>query len=188
MDDLTRQIANFAHDLKFDQLPQEVVTAATRFIVDTLACAIAAHDCEPAQMGLRLARGAAPLQFGRRLRVEVRGFELPAGGVDDDERTRRVRRDDFVGDLPRLAHVVKHDAEAELLRKAKDGQDVVVSVGVVMDDEAAAQAEDKAAKKSGGGSRSDSFWTTFGKTLVRTGVPLATKVLTDVLKGRTRGG
>ena len=36
-----------------------------------------------------------------------------------------------------------------------------------------------AAKTSGGGSRSDSFWTTLGKTVVRTGVPLATKVLTD---------
>jgi hypothetical protein len=56
------------------------------------------------------------------------------------------------------------------------------------EDEAAARADEKAAKKSGGGSRSDSFWTTFGKTLVRTGVPLATKVLTDVLKGRTRRG
>jgi hypothetical protein len=57
------------------------------------------------------------------------------------------------------------------------------------EDEAAGRAEQKAAaKRSGGGSRSDSFWTTFGKTLVRTGVPLATKVLTDVLKGRTRRG
>ena len=53
----------------------------------------------------------------------------------------------------------------------------------------AADAEQKQATKSGsGGSRSDSFWTTFGKTLVRTGVPLATKVLTDVLKGRTKKG
>ena len=56
------------------------------------------------------------------------------------------------------------------------------------EDEAATRSDEKAAKKSGGGSRSDSFWTTFGKTLVRTGVPLATKVLTDVLKGRTRRG
>jgi uncharacterized protein len=50
-------------------------------------------------------------------------------------------------------------------------------------------AEDKAeAKKSSSGSRSDSFWTTLGKTIIRTGVPLATKVLTDALKGRTRRG
>jgi DNA helicase HerA-like ATPase len=59
------------------------------------------------------------------------------------------------------------------------------------------KAEAKAAKadksdddndrpRSSGGSRSDSFWTTVGKTIVRTGVPLATKILTDALKGRTR--
>ena len=47
----------------------------------------------------------------------------------------------------------------------------------------------EAGEKSGsGGSRSDSFWTTFGKTLIKTGVPLATKVLTDALKGRTKRG
>jgi 2-methylcitrate dehydratase len=67
MDNLTCQIADFAHDLKFAQLPQEVVAAATRFIVDSLACAIAAHDCVPAQMGLRLARGAAPLKYPGRI-------------------------------------------------------------------------------------------------------------------------
>jgi DNA helicase HerA-like ATPase len=51
----------------------------------------------------------------------------------------------------------------------------------------ASEAEAKQAGRSaGGGSRSDSFWTTLGKTLVKTGVPLATKVLTDALKGRTR--
>ena len=67
MDNLTRQIANFAADLKYDHLPPEVVAAATRFFVDSLACAIAAHDCEPAQMGLRLARGAVPARFPGRI-------------------------------------------------------------------------------------------------------------------------
>ena len=67
MDNLTCQIANFAYELKFAQLPQDVVAATTRFMVDSLACAIAAHDCEPAQMGLRLARGAAPLMYPGRI-------------------------------------------------------------------------------------------------------------------------
>jgi len=60
MDNLTRRIAGFAAELKYNQLPQSAVAAATRFIVDSLACAIAARDCDSAQMGLRLARGAAP--------------------------------------------------------------------------------------------------------------------------------
>jgi len=54
----------------------------------------------------------------------------------------------------------------------------------------AASADEKAATKtrSGSGSRSDGFWTTLGKTLIKTGVPLATRVLTDALKGRSRRG
>jgi 2-methylcitrate dehydratase len=67
MDNLTRQMADFAAALSFEQLPDDVVSAATRFIVDTLACAIAAHDCESAQIGLRLARGAAPVQYPGRI-------------------------------------------------------------------------------------------------------------------------
>ena len=67
MDNLTRRIAGFAAELKYNQLPQSAVAAATRFIVDSLACAIAARDCESAQMGLRLARGAAPERFPGRI-------------------------------------------------------------------------------------------------------------------------
>ena len=67
MDNLTRRIAGFAAGLKYNQLPQSAVAAATRFIVDSLACAIAARDCESAQMGLRLARGAAPERFPGRI-------------------------------------------------------------------------------------------------------------------------
>jgi 2-methylcitrate dehydratase len=67
MDNLTRQIADFAAKLSFDKLPDEVISAATRFMTDALACAIAASDCEAARIGLRLARGAAPLQYRGRI-------------------------------------------------------------------------------------------------------------------------
>jgi hypothetical protein len=56
-------------------------------------------------------------------------------------------------------------------------------------DAEAAQADGKeTARTSGGKSRADSFWTTLGKTIVRTGVPMATRVLENVLKNRTRRG
>jgi len=45
-----------------------------------------------------------------------------------------------------------------------------------------------AKKKAGGGSRSDGFWTTLWKTIVRTGVPMATRVLEDAIKRGTLGG
>jgi DNA helicase HerA-like ATPase len=53
----------------------------------------------------------------------------------------------------------------------------------------AATAEEKVAKKtSGGGSRSDGFWTSLGKAIVRAGVPMATRVLEDAIKRGTLGG
>jgi len=54
----------------------------------------------------------------------------------------------------------------------------------------AASADEKAATRTstGGSSRSDSFWTTLGKTAVRTLGTVATRVLTDALKGRGRRG
>jgi 2-methylcitrate dehydratase len=67
MDNLTRQIAQFATELSFEDIPENVTASATRFLADTLGCAIAAHDCAPAKMGLRLARGAAPARHPGRI-------------------------------------------------------------------------------------------------------------------------
>jgi DNA helicase HerA-like ATPase len=54
----------------------------------------------------------------------------------------------------------------------------------------ASAADDKAAtkKSSSGGSRSDGFWTTFTKTIIRTVVPAATRVLEQQIKRGTLGG
>jgi len=52
---------------------------------------------------------------------------------------------------------------------------------------AAADADEKAStKRSGGGSRSDSFWTSLGKAIVKSAVPMATRVLEDAIKRNTR--
>ena len=97
MDNLTRQIADFAADLKFEQLPRDVVGAAMRSLVDSLACAIAAHDCEPAQMGLRLARGAVPnLHAGRIICHGERSTAESATFVN----TAMIRNLDFNDEYP----------------------------------------------------------------------------------------
>jgi 2-methylcitrate dehydratase len=67
MDALTRQIAAFASGLRYEQLPPEVVDAARRFLIDTLACAVTARDCESVWIGLRLAEGAAPARYPGRI-------------------------------------------------------------------------------------------------------------------------
>jgi 2-methylcitrate dehydratase len=67
MDDLTRRIAEFADQFSYDQLPVEVISAARRFLIDTLACAIAARDCESVWIGLRLAEESAPARYPGRI-------------------------------------------------------------------------------------------------------------------------
>jgi 2-methylcitrate dehydratase len=67
MDALTRQIVDFASRLSYDELPPEVIAAARRFVIDTLACAITARDCESVWIGLRLAEGIAPVRYPGRI-------------------------------------------------------------------------------------------------------------------------
>jgi hypothetical protein len=51
----------------------------------------------------------------------------------------------------------------------------------------AEEAEEKSSRKtSGGGSRSDGFWTSLGKAVVRSAVPMATRVLEDAIKRGTK--
>ena len=69
MDKLTRQIADFAANLSYEHLPEEVVAAARRFLVDALACGIAAHDCDWARIGRRLAGLGAPERYPGRILV-----------------------------------------------------------------------------------------------------------------------
>jgi len=81
VDDLTRHLAAYAAGAGFDSLPEPVVQAASLRIVDSLACAIAAYDCETAAIGRRLAYGAVSdryagrtLGFGDRTTAEAAAF------------------------------------------------------------------------------------------------------------------
>jgi len=97
MDKLTRQIADFAADLSYEHLPEEVVAAARRFLVDALACGIAAHDCDSARIGRRLARGAAPERYpGRILLHGERSTAESAAFVN----TAMIRNLDFNDQYP----------------------------------------------------------------------------------------
>ncbi|MBI2090084.1 MAG: MmgE/PrpD family protein [Deltaproteobacteria bacterium] len=67
MDNMTRLIAEYASSLSFAELPAEVVHGAKQRMVDSLACAIAAYECKPAEIGRRLARGAVPERYPGRI-------------------------------------------------------------------------------------------------------------------------
>ena len=97
MDALTRQLADFAGRLSYEQIPPAVVAAARRFLVDTLACAITARDCESVWIGLRLAEGAAPARYpGRIICHDQRSSAESAAFVN----TAMIRNLDFNDQYP----------------------------------------------------------------------------------------
>jgi len=81
VDRITQTIAEYASTLAFEHLTAEAVHAAKQRLIDSLGCAIGAHECVPAQIGRRLAGGQTPgrypgrvLYFGDRLPVESAAF------------------------------------------------------------------------------------------------------------------
>src|SRR6266403_2359629 len=76
MDKITRDISYYAADARFDELTAATVHAATQRLIDSLACALGAYDCEPAQIGRRLAIGQTAGKYPAR--VLCHGDTLPA--------------------------------------------------------------------------------------------------------------
>jgi len=66
MDRLTEQIATFANALDFDDLGNDIAHTATQRLIDSLGCALGAHECEPAEIGRRLVVGHTAGQFAGR--------------------------------------------------------------------------------------------------------------------------
>src|ERR1051325_6965314 len=63
MDHSTRSIAEFATRLTYEDLPAEVIHDCKRRIIDTIGCAIAACDAEPARIA-RAVAARAPVKDG----------------------------------------------------------------------------------------------------------------------------
>jgi len=76
MDTVTEKIANYSASTRFDHLTAEAAHAATQRLIDSIGCAVGAHDCEPALIGRRLAKGQTPGKYSGR--VLCFGDNLPA--------------------------------------------------------------------------------------------------------------
>src|SRR6476659_11493065 len=67
MDAITRKIADYAVGVRFADLTEEVIQAATQRLLDSLGCALGAYNCEPAQIGRRLAAGQTAGKYPGRV-------------------------------------------------------------------------------------------------------------------------
>jgi 2-methylcitrate dehydratase len=76
MDKVTGKLAEYASSAQYDDLSDGTVHAATQRLIDSLACALGAYDCEPAQIGRRLAIGQTAGKYPGR--VLCHGDTLPA--------------------------------------------------------------------------------------------------------------
>lgn len=55
MTTLAETLSNYASSLRYDDLPDETVHLAKRFIIDTLGCALGGYDSEPARVAREMA-------------------------------------------------------------------------------------------------------------------------------------
>ena len=84
MDAIVARIADYAHAFTFDDLPPAVVHDCKRRLLDTLGCALAAHDAEPVAIARSLAQrvnhagGATVFGTAQRTLPELAAF---ANGV-----------------------------------------------------------------------------------------------------------
>jgi 2-methylcitrate dehydratase len=67
MDNLTLQIAKYAHRLSFQEVPTIVIQATKKRIIDSFGCAFGGSGCEAVRIGRRLAQGAAPNKYSGRI-------------------------------------------------------------------------------------------------------------------------
>ena len=120
MDSVTRVLAEFASSLTFSDLTASVVHSAAQRLIDSLGCALGACDCEPAQIGRRLAQGQAPgkyagrvLCFGDRLPAETAAFINTAmiRNLDFNDRYPGGHPSDCLGALLALAGATQVDGK-----------------------------------------------------------------------------
>jgi len=67
LDKIPNDFADFTITLRYQDLPANVVTAARERLLDTLGCALGAHDCDTAEVGRKLAGAAASKEMAGRI-------------------------------------------------------------------------------------------------------------------------
>ena len=176
-DTVSRQLGNrVQHALRaFSPLEQKAVKAAA-----TTFRANPAFDTEKTIMELGIGEALVSTldPKGQPTMVErtlVKPPNARVGPITDAERKAVIKASPVAGEYEEL---VDRKSAYEILQKRTAAR---------VETEAT-ESEAKVAKKTSGGSRSDGFWTSLGKAIVRAGVPMATRVLEDAIKRGTLGG
>jgi DNA helicase HerA-like ATPase len=176
-DTVSSQLGNrVQHALRaFTPIEQKAVKAAA-----TTFRANPAFDTEKAimELGVGEALVSALDAKGQPSMVErtlVRPPNSRIGPVTDAERKAVIKASPVAGEYE---ETVDRESAYEILQKRTSDRS----------DAEATQSDDKATtKKAGGGSRSDGFWTTLGKQVIRSVVPAATRMAEKAIKDGVSG-
>ncbi|MGK2921294.1 MAG: helicase HerA-like domain-containing protein [Methyloceanibacter sp.] len=179
-DTVSRQLGNrVQHALRaFSPLEQKAVKAAA-----TTFRANPAFDTEKTimELGIGEALVSSLDRKGQPTMVERTFIKPPSsqvGPLTAAERKAVIKESPVAGEYDEV--VDRHSAHEILQKRTKAHAEEAA--------EAEASGGKTAARKSSGGSRSDGFWTTLGKSIARSVVPMATRVLEDAIKRNAFGG
>jgi len=120
MDSITRKIADYAAGARFADITDEAIHAATQRLLDSLGCALGAYNCEPAEIGRRLAAGQTAgkypgrvLCFGEHLPAEAATFinTTMIRNLDFNDRYPGGHPSDCLGALLAIAGATHIDGE-----------------------------------------------------------------------------
>jgi 2-methylcitrate dehydratase len=135
VDEVVDLLADYCADLTFDQIPDEVVDAATQRLVDTVGCAIGGQGCEGAEFGRRIAPAVDPASTptpARWLGHADRVTSIEAAGFINSAMIRYL---DFNDTYPRGGH--PSDALGPILAHADataaSGRDVITAMVAAYD-------------------------------------------------------
>jgi len=120
MDTITRNIADYTAGVSFADITDEAIHAATQRLLDSLGCALGACNCEPAEIGRRLAIGQTAgkypgrvLCFGEHLPAEAATFTNTAmiRNLDFNDRYPGGHPSDCLGALLAIAGATHIDGK-----------------------------------------------------------------------------
>ncbi len=95
-DPILAQLAHFATTLTYRDLPASVVAAAKDRLLDGIACGIAAHDCDTAEVGRTLASAAACAEVAGRLLGSKKLVAADAAGFVNTCMIRNLDLNDII--------------------------------------------------------------------------------------------
>ena len=79
MDNLTREIARFSCDWKYEEIVEHIPNLLAQHIIDSIGCALVAENTLPANIGKKISFGQTPGKFAGKTLFSAQTMPLGYG-------------------------------------------------------------------------------------------------------------